>query len=102
MLALRFVVEQNYAIDQLLIVTFTKAATKELKERVRARLVEAKQFLTGQSPAGLDANIRLVPALASNKLIPGFNSVVMGLKSCLSGFIAALIDLITCARERLK
>ncbi|WP_428355559.1 exodeoxyribonuclease V subunit beta [Methyloprofundus sp.] len=57
MLALRFVVEQNYTIDQLLIVTFTKAATKELKERVRARLVEAKQFLTGQLPVGLDANI---------------------------------------------
>ncbi len=57
MLALRFVVEQNYAIDQLLIVTFTKAATKELKARVRARLVEARQFLTGQSLAGLDTNI---------------------------------------------
>jgi exodeoxyribonuclease V beta subunit len=70
MLALRFVVEQNYAIDQLLIVTFTKAATKELKERVRARLVEAKQFLTGQSPAGLDTNIRLwVGTLLANSEI---------------------------------
>ncbi len=59
MLALRFVVQHGYTIDQLLIVTFTKAATKELKERVRARLVEAKQFLTGKSPAGLDDNIRL-------------------------------------------
>ena len=57
MLALRFVVEQNYSIDQLLIVTFTKAATKELKERVRARLVEAKQFFTGQSLENLDATI---------------------------------------------
>ncbi|NOQ13080.1 MAG: exodeoxyribonuclease V subunit beta [Methyloprofundus sp.] len=57
MLALRFVVEQNYAIDQLLIVTFTKAATKELKERVRARLVEAKQFFTGQSLENFDATI---------------------------------------------
>ena len=57
MLALRFVVERDYSIDQLLIVTFTKAATKELKERVRARLVEAKQFLTGQLPTGLDVNI---------------------------------------------
>jgi len=57
MLALRFVVEHNYTIDQLLIVTFTKAATKELKERVRARLVEAKQYLQGHPPAELDANI---------------------------------------------
>jgi len=57
MLALRFVVEQNYTIDQLLIVTFTNAATKELKQRVRARLVEAKQFFTGQSMSGLDSNV---------------------------------------------
>ena len=57
MLALRFVVEQNYAIDQLLIVTFTKAATKELKERVRARLVEAKQFFTGLAEGDIDATI---------------------------------------------
>ncbi len=56
MLALRFVVEQDLAIDKLLIVTFTQAATKELKERVRARLVEAKQFFAGQLE-GLDANI---------------------------------------------
>jgi len=57
MLALRFVVEQDYAIDQLLIVTFTKAATKELKERVRARLVEAKQFLTGLATDNIDITI---------------------------------------------
>jgi len=48
MLALRFVVEQDLPIEKILIVTFTKAATKELKERVRARLVEAKQYLKGQ------------------------------------------------------
>lgn len=59
MLALRFVVEQDLAIDKLLIVTFTKAATKELKERVRARLVEAKQFLTGSQQGTVDTNIEL-------------------------------------------
>ncbi len=58
MLALRFVVEKNFSIEQLLIVTFTKAATKELKERVRARIVEAKQFFTGQSTTELDLTIR--------------------------------------------
>ncbi len=56
MLALRFIVEKELAIDQLLIVTFTKAATKELKERVRARLVEAKYFLAGQGD-NVDPNI---------------------------------------------
>jgi exodeoxyribonuclease V beta subunit len=59
MLALRFVVEQGLAIDKLLIVTFTKAATKELKERVRARLVEAKQFFTGSQQGIVDTNIEL-------------------------------------------
>ena len=47
MLVLRFVVEQGFTIDQLLVVTFTKAATEELKARVRARLAEAKRALDG-------------------------------------------------------
>jgi exodeoxyribonuclease V beta subunit len=58
MLALRFVVENNLAIEKILIVTFTKAATKELKERVRARLAEAKAYLSGQIEP-LDSNISL-------------------------------------------
>lgn len=56
MLALRFVVEKGLAIDELLIVTFTKAATEELKERVRARLNEARQVFAGNN-RGLDPNI---------------------------------------------
>lgn len=43
MLVLRFVVERELDIKQLLVVTFTKAATEELKERIRARLAEARQ-----------------------------------------------------------
>ncbi len=45
MLVLRFVVEQNLPIEKILVVTFTKAATEELKERVRLRLTEAKRAL---------------------------------------------------------
>ncbi len=48
MLALRFIVEKNIPVDNLLIVTFTKAATGELKERVRTRLSEARQALNGR------------------------------------------------------
>jgi len=33
MLVLRFVVEQDIAIEKMLVVTFTKAATEELKDR---------------------------------------------------------------------
>ena len=58
MLALRFVVEEDLAIEKILIVTFTKAATKELKERVRARLAEAKAYLSGRME-GIDDNVML-------------------------------------------
>jgi exodeoxyribonuclease V beta subunit len=47
MLALRLVVEQAVPIDKVLVVTFTKAATEELKERIRGRLADAKRALAG-------------------------------------------------------
>jgi exodeoxyribonuclease V beta subunit len=47
MLALRFVVEQNIGIAGILVVTFTKAATEELKDRIRVRLAEAKRAAAG-------------------------------------------------------
>ncbi|MDG1367110.1 MAG: UvrD-helicase domain-containing protein, partial [Acidimicrobiales bacterium] len=39
-LAARYVAEDGVLISELLIVTFTRAAAAELKDRVRARLVE--------------------------------------------------------------
>ena len=45
MLVLRFVVERNFPIENILVVTFTTAATEELRERVRSRLAEAKRAL---------------------------------------------------------
>ena len=56
MLVLRFVVEQGVAIDNLLVVTFTNAATAELRERVRLRLLEGQQALSGNGQ-GLDSNV---------------------------------------------
>jgi len=56
MLVLRFVVEQDMKIDELLVVTFTKAATEELKYRVRARLAEARRALDGRI-YDVDANV---------------------------------------------
>lgn len=49
MLVLRFLVEKAIRIEELLIVTFTIAATEELKERVRARLSEARRALNGHT-----------------------------------------------------
>ena len=56
MLVLRFVVEQGMTIDKVLVVTFTKAATEELKDRVRGRLAEAKRAVDGHT-AGIDRNV---------------------------------------------
>lgn len=68
MLVLRFVVELDMAIDKLLIVTFTKAATEELKERVRSKLAEAGIALKGRT-AGIDSNI--IDWLANLRIEPG-------------------------------
>ncbi len=56
-LVLRLVVERGLAIGQVLVVTFTIAATAELRERVRARLRLALQMLHGERPADDDAFI---------------------------------------------
>lgn len=45
MLVLRFVVEQNVPVEELLVVTYTRAATEELRGRIRTRLVEARDIL---------------------------------------------------------
>lgn len=47
-LVLRLLVEKELSIDQVLVVTFTNAATAELRERVRARLVEVLAWLAGE------------------------------------------------------
>lgn len=47
-LFVRLVVEEKIPLEKILVVTFTKAATEELKDRIRTRLVESRAaFLTG-------------------------------------------------------
>lgn len=48
-LLLRLVVESDISVNRLLVVTFTEAATEELKGRIRSRLREAIGFLRGES-----------------------------------------------------
>ena len=47
-LYLRLVVEGGRSVDQILVVTYTVAATGELRERIRRRLVEARGHFDGQ------------------------------------------------------
>jgi len=49
-LFVRLIVENHFTADQILVVTFTKAATEELKERIRKKLIQAKEaFIKGAS-----------------------------------------------------
>ena len=57
-LAARYVAE-GFALDQLLMVTFTRMATGELRERVRERLVSAERGLEGAPPED-DAVVQLL------------------------------------------
>ncbi len=54
MLVLRAVCEEEIPIDQILVVTFTRAATEELRSRIRQRLVEARDLLAGTEETGKD------------------------------------------------
>ncbi|KAF3977848.1 MAG: exodeoxyribonuclease V subunit beta [Methylococcales symbiont of Iophon sp. n. MRB-2018] len=56
MLVLRFVVEKNLSIKQILVVTFTQAATEELKDRIRTRLLEARRAFNSEQ-ATVDDNL---------------------------------------------
>ena len=47
-LFLRLIIEERFLVDQILVVTFTKAATEELKKRIRDNLFQTKEaFLKG-------------------------------------------------------
>jgi len=45
MLVLRFVAEKNLPIEKILVVTFTKAATQELRTRIAQRLQDLRRYL---------------------------------------------------------
>ncbi|MDH3721932.1 MAG: UvrD-helicase domain-containing protein, partial [Desulfobacteraceae bacterium] len=48
-LFLRLILENQLTVNQILVVTFTKAATEELKERIRNTLLDAKSALLKNS-----------------------------------------------------
>ncbi len=50
-LVLRLLVEQELPVESILAVTFTNAATAELKSRVYERILEARAVLSGEKPS---------------------------------------------------
>jgi exodeoxyribonuclease V beta subunit len=71
LLFLRLLLEQGRAVDQILVVTFTRAATAELRDRIRGRIREALLALDqGKSDDPLLQALleRAVPELARQRL----------------------------------
>ncbi len=82
----RLVAEAGLGVDEILVVTFTEAATAELRARVRARLHEAADVLDG-GPAGGD------PFLAGlrERLGPGARDAAVRLRAGVRCFDQAAI-----------
>lgn len=66
-LYLRLLLEQERRVEEILVVTFTKSATAELRERIRDRLAELLRALqTGVSQTGGDPFIRQLISVVIN------------------------------------
>lgn len=67
MLVLRALVELDIPIEKILIVTFTKAATEELRSRIRERLIEVRAILLTSVPESLAVDTTLLDWLVDIK-----------------------------------
>lgn len=47
-LYLRYLLERHFTVEQILVVTFTEAATQELKDRIRLRIQELRRVFEGE------------------------------------------------------
>lgn len=84
MLVLRAVVELNIPIDKILVVTFTNAATEELRSRIRARLIEARDLLENPPPK---------TKIAADETLVSWLSGLEDRRSALSRLHGALYDI---------
>lgn len=68
-LFLRLILEKEFLINEILVVTFTEAATEELRDRIRKRLRAAHEVLTGayQALSGDDLLVKAVTPYRDNK-----------------------------------
>jgi exodeoxyribonuclease V beta subunit len=64
-LYLRLVLERGLEVQKILVVTFTIAATAELRERIRERMVQVLSRLQGRGPAGDVFTEKLLDSLRS-------------------------------------
>jgi exodeoxyribonuclease V beta subunit len=77
-LVLRLLLEQRLAVQDILVVTFTNAATAELRERIRSRVVTTLAALRGNSVAAADPFV--MPLLHSARQQHGLQDDDMALR----------------------
>ncbi|HRD65519.1 MAG TPA: exodeoxyribonuclease V subunit beta [Candidatus Competibacter sp.] len=68
-LYVRLVVEAAIPVNRILVVTYTNAATKELRDRIRERLVQIRSaFLRGRAAEHDDLAVRLLDLMADREI----------------------------------
>ena len=73
-LYLRLLIERGLEVQEILVVTFTKAATAELRERVRERITQVLARLERRGPASADPFVSTLLAAMRDK---GFDDEVL-------------------------
>ena len=74
LLFLRLLLERELSVDEILVVTFTRAATEELRGRVRQRIREALDTLQGNGPDDLILQKLMARTQAAN---PGRAAILL-------------------------
>jgi exodeoxyribonuclease V beta subunit len=92
-LAARFVAEGLADLDDLLVITFSRAATQELRDRVRTRFAEVADLLDGPADAGGDVLHRVLTHDGAGRPLPAEEIAVRRdrLRAALADYDAATI-----------
>lgn len=73
-LFLRLLIEREYPVDSILVVTFTEAATKELRDRIRKLIKKALDTFSGGEA---DKSITAIINASSNKISPELTKAIL-------------------------
>jgi exodeoxyribonuclease V beta subunit len=91
-LAARFIAEGKATLDQLLLVTFTRVATSELRERVRERLVVTEAQLARVAAGALPTYIDEIIELLAGEPVEVVREYQQRLAHAIANFDAATIE----------
>jgi exodeoxyribonuclease V beta subunit len=97
-LVVRLVAEYDVRIDKILVITFTNAATAELRDRVRRRLVQARDAMEGVVEPSGDPIVSALWAaeetrgLMQSRLAAAVSSFDMAAISTIHGFSQRMLD----------